>query len=284
MRIGIGLLVVWLVATGLTLPQAGPEPSPRPPSPPAAADAPAPSEAPSRTVTPKPAAPAEPGEPEADGKTPSPSPPTEPAKQPEPPAPPAPPDMAPIAETPDELDACLKQLDAIGAVFTREKPVDDAAGCGMANPVTVTRVLPDVALEPAATLRCETALSLARMTRDLLMPAARAAFPAKPQLSAITHASAYVCRRRNSADQGKISEHARGNAIDISGLRFGAEVWPVRIVSQDDGTTDGAFQRSLNAFACLYFTTVLSPGSDATHEDHLHLDGIQRKGGFRLCR
>uniref|UniRef100_UPI002617FC8A extensin family protein n=1 Tax=uncultured Rhizobium sp. TaxID=155567 RepID=UPI002617FC8A len=43
-------------------------------------------------------------------------------------------------------------------------------------------------------------------------------------------------------------------------------------------------QRSLNAMACLYFTTVLSPGSDAAHQDHLHLDVIKRNSGFRYCR
>ena len=38
------------------------------------------------------------------------------------------------------------------------------------------------------------------------------------------------------------------------------------------------------AAACLYFTTVLSPGSDETHRDHMHLDGMKRTGGYRYCR
>ncbi|RCW28167.1 extensin-like protein [Ciceribacter lividus] len=45
-----------------------------------------------------------------------------------------------------------------------------------------------------------------------------------------------------------------------------------------------AFQRALNAAACLYFTTFLSPGSDETHRDHMHLDGRKRTGGYRYCR
>ena len=56
------------------------------------------------------------------------------------------------------------------------------------------------------------------------------------------------------------------------------------IARQDDGTAEAAFQRALNALACLYFTTVLSPGSDAAHQDHLHLDVIKRRSGFRYCR
>ncbi len=45
-----------------------------------------------------------------------------------------------------------------------------------------------------------------------------------------------------------------------------------------------AFQRALNAAACLYFTTVLSPGSDDAHRNHMHLDVMKRTGGYRYCR
>jgi hypothetical protein len=29
---------------------------------------------------------------------------------------------------------------------------------------------------------------------------------------------------------------------------------------------------------------VLGPGSDAFHDDHLHLDLAERRGGYRLCQ
>ncbi|THV21300.1 extensin family protein [Peteryoungia ipomoeae] len=190
----------------------------------------------------------------------------------------------PPAEDPQELAACLAELKAIGASFEVKPVIDDAGGCGMASPVILKKPMPDVALEPEATLRCETALQLSRMTRDMIGPAAAIAFPDKPKLSAILQASGYVCRNRNSAETGKVSEHAYGNAIDIAGLRFGKEDQAVMIAKQDDGTAEAAFQRAFNAFACLYFTTVLSPGSDATHQDHMHLDVIERKSGYRYCR
>ncbi len=196
----------------------------------------------------------------------------------------APPDPPPQPEDPKALAACLADLKAIGATFEEKPAIDDETGCGIAAPITVTKLLPDVTLEPEATMRCETALQLARMTRDLLKPAAEIAFPGKPKLTAIRQASAYVCRNRNSVENGKVSEHAYGNAIDIAGLRFRDEEQPVMIAKQDDGTADAAFQRAFNAIACLYFTTVLSPGSDATHQDHMHLDVIERKSGFRYCR
>jgi hypothetical protein len=316
-------MLIWLAATGVTLPQTGPAPLAKPgetavesgtsgstateekasapetpgqaplPSGPAPTPSPEPrddpGEAGERSVTPeeKPAA----TEPQPDTPDAAPNPEAAeplPDEKPETPAeataPPPPPDPPPLSETPEELAMCLKELKALGAEFAEEPEIDGENGCGIAHPVKVSRILPSVDLEPDATIRCETALSLARMTRDMLIPAAARAFPDKPKLSGITQASGYVCRNRNSAEDGKVSEHAYGNAIDIAGLRFGDETMPVMIARQDDGTAQAAFQRAFNALACLYFTTVLSPGSDATHQDHLHLDVIKRNSGFRYCR
>jgi hypothetical protein len=318
-------MLIWLAATGVTLPQNGPAPVAKPgeaavdsgtsdstaaedkasarekpeqsplPSGPAPTPTPDPrndaAEAEEPVVTPaeKPGTAAT--EPQSDTPDAAPKPDAEkpvPDEKPETPpeatAPPPPPDPKPVAETPEELALCLKDLKAIGADFSEEPEIDGATGCGIAHPLTVRRILPDVDLEPDATVRCETALSLARMTRDMLIPAATRAFPDKPKLSGITQASGYVCRNRNSAEDGKISEHAYGNAIDIAGLSFGDETMPVMIARQDDGTAEAAFQRAFDALACLYFNTVLSPGSDATHQDHLHLDVMKRKSGFRYCR
>jgi hypothetical protein len=47
---------------------------------------------------------------------------------------------------------------------------------------------------------------------------------------------------------------------------------------------EGAFQRTVTAGACLHFRTVLAPGSDPTHQDHLHLDILERDSGYRYCR
>ena len=52
---------------------------------------------------------------------------------------------------------------------------------------------------------------------------------------------------------------------------------------EKDSSLEGAFQRAVVATACLYFTTVLDPGSDAAHETHLHLDVKARRNGYRFC-
>lgn len=311
------LFLAWPSLTGLQLPASGPLPDKRPES--AAPAAEPPSEAPADeaarpedvpTPQDKPTPPAaDPEKPEADDGNaqdaqgpdlpPKAAEPAADAKDASPPAadgatdtqkeeetakPQPPSDPPPQPEDTKALAACLVDLKAIGATFEEKPAIDDETGCGIAAPITVTKLLPDVTLEPEATIRCETALQLARMTRDMLKPAAETAFQDKPKLTGILQASGYVCRNRNSAETGKVSEHAYGNAIDIAGLRFGDREEPVMIAKQDDGTAEAAFQRAFNAIACLYFTTVLSPGSDPTHQDHMHLDVIERKSGFRYCR
>nr|WP_312858622.1 extensin family protein [Rhizobium sp. G21] len=92
-----------------------------------------------------------------------------------------------------------------------------------------------------------------------------------------------MCRNRNSASNGKISEHAHGSAVDIAAFTFKSGATLTISPREEDSTLNGAFQRAVASAACLYFSTVLDPGSDAAHETHLHLDTLTRKGGYRYC-
>lgn len=182
-----------------------------------------------------------------------------------------------------EHQACLAELGKIGAAFKPADRIDDDHGCGIDKPIVLSKILPDVAVKPEGTMRCETALALARWVRDSVIPAASVAVPENGPLTTINQASGYVCRLRNNAETGKISEHARGNAVDVASFRFAKgeaiEIKP----RKEDATLSGAFQRTVTASACLYFSTVLDPESDAAHENHLHLDVLKRKGGYRYC-
>jgi hypothetical protein len=104
------------------------------------------------------------------------------------------------------------------------------------------------------------------------------------RLSSISHAATYVCRGRNNRPDAKLSEHAKGAAIDIKGFGFvGHE--PVAVMPRAGrGTIEEAFQRAVRGAACLHFTTVIGPGADAFHNDHLHLDLARRSRGYRLCQ
>lgn len=188
------------------------------------------------------------------------------------------------AENPEELKACLAELKELGAEFKELPPIPgEEEGCGIASPLELTTVIPGIKLEPEGTMRCEAALALAHWAKNVVVPTAKIALPDK-NVTAFGNASTYVCRNRNSAETGKISEHAKGSAIDIATLTFDKGEPLVMKPRTEDGTIEGAFQRTITTAACLFFRTVLSPGSDATHQDHLHLDVLERKGGYLYCR
>ncbi|WP_208601624.1 extensin-like domain-containing protein [Rhizobium aethiopicum] len=178
---------------------------------------------------------------------------------------------------------CTAALKALGVVFKEAQRIDDGNGCGIDKPIIVSEALPGITLKPEATIRCPAALALARWMKESVIPAASAALPEQGRITAVNQATAYMCRLRNGADTGKISEHARGNAIDIASFHFekGEDV-AVRS-RREDSTLSGAFQRTVSAAGCLYFTTVLDPESDSAHETHFHLDVMERKGGYRYC-
>lgn len=187
-----------------------------------------------------------------------------------------------VKEDPQELQACLTDLKAIGATFEATDPINDGNGCGIENPIDVKQVLPGVDLG-GATMRCKTALTMAHWLKDTVQPAMNIAMPGR-RIVGLVPGSTYQCRLRNSASTGKISEHARGNAYDVAAFKLDNGEKIVMKPRDEDSTLEGAFQRTATAGACLHFTTVLSPGSDEAHEDHLHLDILERNGGYRYCR
>ena len=188
-----------------------------------------------------------------------------------------------LRSSPSDRKACLAALREIGAVFETTGPlVGDRRDCGVPNPVAVAEILPGVALEPAGTMRCEAALALARWTRDWVVPAAERT-GALPALRGIDQGSTFVCRTVGRVEGGTFSQHAFGNAVDVMGFTF-ADGSRVSVAPRaGDGDLKEAFQRTVRAAACLEFTTVLGPGYDAAHVDHLHLDLAQRSSGYRLC-
>ena len=96
-------------------------------------------------------------------------------------------------------------------------------------------------------------------------------------------AASYACRGRNNARGAKMSEHGFGNAIDISAftLESGRKV---SVLADWNGDRDAKkFLRQVRGEACGEFATVLGPGSDAHHRDHIHLDLQNRRSGNAYC-
>lgn len=95
----------------------------------------------------------------------------------------------------------------------------------------------------------------------------------------------YSCRNVGGGRSGKLSEHAYGNAIDISAfvLKDGKRV------SVLDGwrgdKAEQAFLRRLHQSACKRFGTVLGPDYNGAHANHFHFDmAHSMKDGSAYCR
>lgn len=217
--------------------------------------------------------------PEEDGP-PAPQPPPAPPRQALGPVPPPalmpPPALAPA---PPEPDPSCGPLLAGGKVVARAAPpVSGPGGCGIAAPVSLEAVvLRDgrrVPLEPPALMRCDLAEALADWLRDDVVSATTA----EGELLGLSDAAAYTCRPRNTIAGERLSEHGRGNAIDVLAFRFAHR--SVGLKGGDARDTIAALRTS----ACARFATVLGPGSDRYHETDLHLDLEHRRNGFRLCQ
>ncbi|HWT30549.1 MAG TPA: extensin family protein [Propylenella sp.] len=192
---------------------------------------------------------------------------------PRPLAPPAP------VELGADVGACLKRLRNLGVSFTRLPPISPGGACHVPVPLEVASLGSGVAITPAAVMNCRTAEGLALWIRDSLVPASRRYLEAVP--TSIVHDSAYVCRARNNAPGGRLSEHATANAVDIASIRFAAR--PPLAIGRVRGVAEARFEAAIRRESCTYFTTVLGPGSNAAHATHFHFDAAQRRGGYRLC-
>jgi hypothetical protein len=194
-----------------------------------------------------------------------------------PPAPPKVPMPAPVDVREERL--CREDLKALGVEFEEHEPLADAAaGCFVANPLTLKSLGRTIKLAPEAVLNCNMARAAARFMQDVVSPAAKTWLGS--ELTSISHASAYVCRPRHGTL--KLSEHAFGNAIDIGsfGLADGRRVE----VKAGAEATIGAFLDTIRKAACGPFKTVLGPGSDPDHALHLHFDLAKRRNGSTFCQ
>ena len=138
-----------------------------------------------------------------------------------------------------------------------------------------------VAVKPAATLACPIVSVLDRWLADSVQPAAMRWFGAR--VVEIKQISAYSCRGMNGNSQAHISEHAFGNALDIAAFTLADG----RRITVKDGwkglPEEQGFLHDVQAAACQQFTTVLAPGSNVYHYDHIHVDLMRRASRRLIC-
>ncbi len=203
--------------------------------------------------------------------TPSPAAAAQPAKE-QPAAPP--PDFA-------AAERVCATLFASGKVVARaSEPVSGPGDCGMAAPIELSAVILSptrkVEFKPAVSINCPLGDAVADWIRDDLAPVFA---KVGRSLTTLASTSGYACRGRNRVVGAKLSEHGKGNAMDIG------------IFASSDGPPTSVKDRGLAALvltevkrtACARFATVLGPGSDGFHEEHMHVDLEVRRNGSKFC-
>ena len=138
-----------------------------------------------------------------------------------------------------------------------------------------------VAVKPAATLACPIVSVLDRWLADSVQPAAQHWFNSR--VVEIKQISAYSCRGMNGNPNAHISEHAFGNALDIAAFTLADG----RRITVKDGwhglPEEQGFLRDVQGAACREFNTVLAPGSNVYHYDHIHVDLMRRATRRYIC-
>src|SRR6266849_3183578 len=137
------------------------------------------------------------------------------------------------------------------------------------------------AVAPAATLACPMVSALDVWVTNAVQPAAQRWF-GEPVIE-IKQISAYSCRSMNGQRGAPISEHAFGNALDVAAFTLADG----RRITVKDGwhgpPEERGFLHDVQAAACRQFSTVLAPGSNAFHYDHIHVDLARRASGRGIC-
>jgi hypothetical protein len=133
-----------------------------------------------------------------------------------------------------------------------------------------------VVISPPATLRCTTAEEVAAWLRDDIAPAV---LKLGAPLRGLDNFDSYECRGRNRVRGATLSEHGRANAIDVRGFKLANG----ETIGLTDVNVAKAWRDSIRAGACTRFSTVLGPGSDGHHEEHIHVDLAERRGGYKIC-
>ena len=182
---------------------------------------------------------------------------------------------------PPQPSACRLALTDQIAIAPTLPPINGPGGCGGDDLVRLEAVvLPDksrVQLKPAATLRCPMATAVAEWVRGDVAAIAAAG---GTSVSELDNFDSFDCRGRNRVAGAKLSEHGRANALDMRGVKFANG----QFVSFTERTAPRELREKFLASVCRRFTTVLGPGSDGYHEDHVHLDLAERRGGYRICQ
>jgi hypothetical protein len=192
-------------------------------------------------------------------------------RAPPPPPPPAPAPRPPQAAAP----SCFAQLDARGVGYERLPDFRTGEGCGIDQNVRIDRSA--IPWNRPSLVSCKFEITEWDFETGVVQPAALGIFHRK--VAQLIHVGTYACRGERGGDPNRLSQHAFGKAIDISGFTLDDGT---KISVRYDWAGDGPKARFLHQVAkgaCALFDVVLTPNHNAFHVDHIHLD----IGPYKLC-
>ncbi len=200
------------------------------------------------------------------------------------------PDLAKSGMAGPNSEDCAARLAKAGIAVERAASLAKSpdAACMIMEPVVLLSVA-DAALKERRirfpdhpTLSCAMAERFARFTSDIAAPLALGI--TGKELISVSTGPGYECRPRNRQPGAKTSSHGQGNAVDTMAVEvFGGRKLSVE---KPDGPETIRFMAAYRAAACGIFSTVLGPGSDAAHANHIHVDIEQRgrDGRSKFCQ
>lgn len=177
---------------------------------------------------------------------------------------------------------CLARLGQLGAEYS---PLPDRyidQGCNTLGTVQLAALHSDEATLGVSNLgpvTCEVGQVFAAWARFGVDRAARQILGSG--VHSIETFGSYSCR--NVAGTDRRSAHSTGAAIDVSGfvLEDGRRVM-VKSAWFGGSESEREFLRVVQGSACRRFATVLGPGYNSAHHDHLHVEGVI--GSSSYCR
>jgi Extensin-like protein C-terminus len=197
------------------------------------------------------------------------------------PAPPQPYGGAPAARLPMPLPQ-----DGPPPVYTPRGPpgppgVEEHVPLGWPRDPAVTAAIGPVEVKPPATLACPIVSALDQWIMTAVQPAALHWF--RQPVVEIKQISAYSCRGMNGNPNAHISEHAFGNALDIAEFVL-ADGHKITVQYGWHGSPEEqGFLHDVQSAACDEFTTVLAPGANVYHYNHIHVDLMRHYNGRHIC-
>ena len=194
----------------------------------------------------------------------------------------------PVWRTQAENSCFARKLVTLSDYIVPSREIDGPGICGMTRPLKVSALADGkVGLDKVLIIDCPMIPALEAWLNDIVQPGAQAHFGQR--VATLNVFGAYSCRSIDNMAGERLSEHAFGNAVDVAGFTLvdGLTIEFVRDW-KNQGGQEAAFLREAHAGACRYFTTVLGPGADVFHYNHIHLDlgnhGATGTGQRRLCK